>query len=196
MLIGFWALRLGIYIACRVARGPEDTRYVLLRESWGAAFAARLFWFLQLQAVCAIFLGVSILVAARNPAPNPLLDLWGVAVLIVAILGEAVADRQLAGFKADPKNKGRICERGLWSWSRHPNYFFEWLGWWAYPILAVAPDYPMGWLAAIGPLLMYLILAHGTGVPPLEEHLLRSRGLSYKAYQRRTNAFIPGPPRR
>ena len=114
------------------------------------------------------------------------------------MLGEGAADRQLDVFKADPRNRGRVCDVGLWSWSRHPNYFFEWLGWLTYPVIAIDPAgaWPQGWLTLLGPLTMWLLLNFLSGVPPLEAHMLRSRGEAFRDYQRRTSAFFPLPPKR
>lgn len=192
----FWSLRLGIHIAIRTARGGDDPRYGQLREEWGGAFRSRLFWFLQIQALVALALGLSIVIAAHNPAPGLRLSDWlGGGVLIVAVIGEAIADRQLSAFRSDPANKGKVCDVGLWGMSRHPNYFFEWLGWLAYAVIAAdfSSAYPWGWLALAGPVLMYWLLVHVSGIPPLEAHMLRSRGARFRDYQRRVNAFWPGP---
>ena len=133
--------------------------------------------------------------AAGRPGPWPdLQDLAGIAVALIAIAGEALADRQLSAFAAEPGNRGKVCERGLWAWSRHPNYFFEWLAWLAYPIIAISPQSPEGALALLAPLAMYLVLRHGTGVPPLEAHMLKSRGEAFRDYQSRVPAFFPFPP--
>jgi steroid 5-alpha reductase family enzyme len=113
-------------------------------------------------------------------------------VLAVAVLGEGAADAQLGRFRANPANHGKVCDAGLWAWSRHPNYFFEWLHWLAYPLFALGADY--GWLALLGPGFMYWLLVHVSGIPPLEAQMLRSRGDAYRAYQRRVSAFIPLPP--
>ncbi len=189
-----WSLRLGLHIAARTARGGEDPRYRQLRTQWGSAFKTRLFWFLQVQAFAALVLALSIMIAAHNPAPGlTALDWLGIAVLIAAVAGEAIADRQLSVFRSDPKNKGLVCDVGLWAMSRHPNYFFEWLGWLAYPVIAIdlTGSYPWGWLALAGPLLMYWLLVHASGIPPLEAHMLRSRGKDFREYQQRVNAFWP-----
>ena len=97
----------------------------------------------------------------------------------------------------DPKNKSKICDVGLWGYSRHPNYFFEWLVWVAFAIIAIAPvgHYPWGWFGLAAPVLMYVLLVHVSGIPPLEAHMLRSRGDAFRLYQARVNAFWPGPPR-
>lgn len=194
-LIAFWSLRLGIYLAERTRRGPEDSRYAQFRREWGAKFQQRMFWFLQAQAAAAILLALSVLIAARNPAPLGVADVAAVAVLAAAIGGEGLADAQLRRFRRESHERGGICERGLWRWSRHPNYFFEWLGWLAYPLFAldVRGDYPWGWFALSGAAFMYYLLVHVSGIPPLEQQMLRTRGDAYRAYQARTRAFLPFP---
>jgi steroid 5-alpha reductase family enzyme len=117
-------------------------------------------------------------------------------ILLIGIAGEALADAQLKQFRGRPANKGRVCDVGLWRWSRHPNYFFEWLGWLAYPVIAISPDYFWGWATLPAPVFMYWILVHVTGIPPLEAQMLRSRGERYRDYQSRTSAFFPLPPQK
>lgn len=195
-LAAIWSLRLGLHIVTRTIGGGDDPRYAQLREDWGKDFPRRLFWFLQIQAAAAFLLVLSIMAAARNPAPDLRAGDWlGILILVVAILGEALADRQLRHFRDDPKNKGHVCDAGLWGLSRHPNYFFEWLGWVAYPVIAIdlGGVYPWGWIALSGPIFMYWLLVHVSGVPPLEAHMLKSRSDAFRAYQRRVNAFWPGP---
>jgi steroid 5-alpha reductase family enzyme len=197
-LVAFWSLRLGRHIAARTVHGTEDVRYAQFRRDWGATFERRMFWFLQIQAAAAALLASSMLLAARNPQPLLLLDLAAVAVLLGSIVGEGIADRQLSRFRSDPANRGRICDAGLWGWSRHPNYFFEFLGWVAYPLFAIdlQGDYPWGWLALSAPAFMYWLLVHVSGIPPLEQQMLRSRGDAFRNYQARVSAFVPLPPRR
>ena len=105
-----------------------------------------------------------------------------------------MADRQLAAFKARPDSHGKVCDAGLWAWSRHPNYFFEWLVWCACPCFAVSAAWPWGWAALLAPAMMYWLLVHVSGIPPLEAAMLRSRGPAYRAYQQRVAAFFPRPP--
>jgi steroid 5-alpha reductase family enzyme len=198
VLVTVWSLRLGTHILARTRVGAEDRRYAQFRTAWGTDFERRMFWFLQLQAVAAALLALSVLLAARKPGPLGFGDLAGLALLASAIIGEAVADGQLRRFRADSANRGRVCDRGLWRFSRHPNYFFEWLGWLAYPVFAVDLGglYPWGWLALSGPALMYWLLVHVSGIPPLEAQMLLSRGDAYRAYQARTRAFFPFPIKR
>ncbi len=196
ILAMLWSSRLGAHIAVRTAHGGDDPRYKQLREEWGVSFRYRLFWFLQIQALAALALALSIMLAAHNPAPGLGFSDWiGLVVLITAVVGETIADRQLSAFRSDPRNKGKVCALGLWGISRHPNYFFEWLGWCAYAIIAIdlTGAHPWGWLALAGPVLMYWLLVHASGIPPLEAHMLRSRGTAFQAYQHRVNAFWPGP---
>jgi steroid 5-alpha reductase family enzyme len=198
LLAAAWSLRLALHIATRTAHGAEDPRYAQFRRDWGAAFQRRMFWFLQIQAVAAAILAVSMLLAARSPRPLSRLDAAAVGVLLLSIVGETIADLQLRRFRSDPANRSRICGVGLWGWSRHPNYFFEWLGWTAYPLFAIdlSGEYPWGWLALSAPLFMYWLLVHVSGIPPLEQQMLRSRGDAFRDYQARVSSFIPLPPAR
>jgi steroid 5-alpha reductase family enzyme len=192
-LAAIWMLRLGVTLGIRVGTTPEDARYIQFRKEWGADFQSRLFFFVQNQAFGSVLFPLAALVAAHHPAPGwRLADGIGALILLVAIVGEGIADRQLVRFKADPANHGRICDSGLWAWSRHPNYLFEWLGWFAYPAIAIDLGYPWGFLALAGPALMYYVLVHYTGLPPLEAHMLRSRGDAFRAYQARTAILVPG----
>ena len=113
----------------------------------------------------------------------------GAALWIVAASLERVADRQLQRFKADPANKGRTLRTGLWRYSRHPNYFFQWLTWVAYALVAL--EAPYGWIGLIAPAIMLYLILFVTGVPAAEESSLRSRGEEYRRYQRETSAFVP-----
>lgn len=195
-LAALWSLRLGSHIAARTLHGGDDPRYRQLREEWGGKFRARLFWFLQIQAAAAFLLVLTILTAAHRPGAGLAYgDLLGIGIFAIAIVGEAMADSQLARFSAEPENKGKVCDTGLWAFSRHPNYFFEWLVWVAFAAIAiVGGSYGFGWLALAGPAFMYWLLVYVSGIPPLEAHMLRSRGEDFRVYQRRVNAFWPGLP--
>ena len=195
-LVAIWSLRLGTHIAMRSIGITDDPRYAAFASEWGLAAPRRMLLFLQQQAWGSIPLVFAVFVAAHvpNEAWRPQ-DYLGALVLFAGIAGEAIADAQLKAFRSDPANKGRVCDVGLWRWSRHPNYFFEWLGWLAYPVIALSPDYPWSLATLLAPLFMYWILVHVTGIPPLEEQMLRSRGERYRAYQSRTSAFFLLPPR-
>ena len=194
-LAAVWAIRLGSHIALRSKGIADDPRYAAYAKEWGADAPKKMFFFLQQQAWGSIPLVFAIFVAARYPADAlRLQDYLGIAILVAGIVGEGLADAQLKAFRADPANKGKVCDVGLWRWSRHPNYFFEWFGWLAYPMIAISLDYPWGFAALLAPAFMYWILVHLTGVPPLEEQMLKSRGERYRAYQARTSKFFPLPP--
>lgn len=188
-LIGAWALRLGIHILRRVLSEPEDGRYRALKEAWGSAAHARLFRFYQYQALGAALFAVPLLLVAGNPLPLGWRDAVGGAIWLAALAGEWIADRQLAVFRADPASRGQVCQEGLWRYSRHPNYFFEWLHWWAYACFAAGA--PLGWLSALAPLAMLYFILYVTGIPPTEAQAIRSRGEAYRQYQRTTSPFVP-----
>ena len=195
-LVLAWALRLGSHIAARSAAIHDDPRYADYARQWGDAAPRRMFVFLQQQALGSLPLVLAIFLAAHAPAGEiSLQDYAGAAVLFAGIAGEAMADTQLKRFRDNPANKGRVCDTGLWRWSRHPNYFFQWFGWLAYPLIAIAPGYPWGFAALLAPLVMFVILNYVTGVPPLEEQMARSRGDAWRAYQARTSRFFPLPPK-
>lgn len=195
-LVLVWSVRLGTHLLVRIARHhpEEDTRYVELRTKWSTNFAPRMFGFFQLQAASVIVLAAGFLAVMqnRNPALHPL-EFVGTALWLVGVVGEAIADRQLAAFKAESAHRGQVCDTGLWRYSRHPNYFFEWLIWVGYGVFALAS--PWGWIGLIGPAAILYLLLYVTGVPMAEAQSLRSKGDAYRAYQRRTNAFVPGPRR-
>ena len=194
-LVAIWSLRLGIHIAIRTASITDDPRYAAFAREWSVNSARRMFHFLQNQAFGSIPLVFAILVAARFPADAlRWQDYFGAAILFVGIAGEALADAELKRFRSNSANKGRVCDVGLWRWSRHPNYFFEWFCWLAYPVIALSPDYPWGLATVLAPIFMYWILVYVTGIPPLEEQMLRSRGERYREYQSRTSKFFPLPP--
>jgi len=198
VMIGLWGMRLGTHIARRSMRGHDDPRYAALRKEWGDAWEKRLFSFLMIQAAAGFILILSVLAAASNPAPFPAWSDWaGLALALTAIAGEGVADRQLRAFASVPANKGKVMDRGLWAYSRHPNYFFEWLGWCAIALIAIGPAgaWPWGYAALSGPAFIWWLLVYASGIPPLERHMLASRGEAYRDYQRRVNAFFLGPPR-
>jgi steroid 5-alpha reductase family enzyme len=199
-MVALWSLRLAIHLARRIAGAPEDGRYAELRRRWGghgeAALNRRFLGFFQLQAALNVFLSLPLLVACQNPAPALAPIEWlGVAIWCLALLGETRADAELARFKADPAHRGQVCAVGLWRYSRHPNYFFEWLVWVAFAVFAIGSP-PFGYAAVLMPALMLYFLLRVTGIPATESQSLRSKGEAYRAYQRRTSAFVPWFPRR
>jgi steroid 5-alpha reductase family enzyme len=195
-MVVLWSLRLGTHL-CRRVMGHhpvEDGRYVQLRRDWAGNFGPKMFGFFQLQAASVVLLGAGFLLICRNPAPalQPL-EIAGIVLWVIALAGEALADAQLAAFKREPANRGRVCAVGLWRYSRHPNYFFEWLVWVAYFVFALAS--PQGWIAVVGPASILYLLLRVTGIPLTEEQSLRSKGEAYRQYQKTTSAFVPWFPR-
>ena len=186
-----WAGRLASHLIIdRVLGRPEDGRYRAMRDQWGARASLYFFVFFQGQAVVATLFSVPILAAMRG---GPL-DRWaaaGAVVWFLAVTGEAMADRQLARFRADSRNRGKTCRVGLWRYSRHPNYFFEWTHWFTYVLIGHG-----AWPTWIGPALMLVFLFRLTGIPFTERQAMKSRGDDYRAYQRETSVFFPWFPRR
>ena len=192
-MIGIWGFRLGIHLWRRMQREPEDGRYTEIRDKTGAAADRWLFMFFQVQAAWALIFASPIFFAARNASPElGWVDFVGIAIWLIAIGGESLADHQLAAFKNDPTTKGKVCRRGLWAWSRHPNYFFEWTHWFAY--VAIGWSAPYGFVTLAGPAVMLFFLLKVTGVPPTERQALRSRGDAYRQYQEEVSVFVPLPP--
>lgn len=190
-----WGLRLGLYLAPRVAGHPEDARYANFRTTAKNYPLTMLFVSLP-QAPATALLALSVVAAAMRPAPDvDVRDALAVMIYLVAIVGETMADAQMKRFRGDPANKGKVIDTGLWAWSRHPNYFFQWLGWMAYPIMALDPGRPVSLLTLVAPAVMYGLLRYVSGVPPLEEAMLKSRGEAFRDYQKRVSVFFPLPPK-
>jgi steroid 5-alpha reductase family enzyme len=189
-----WSARLGGYIFQRSRGAEDDPRYADLKRGWGADASRKLFLFLQAQAVAGWPLAGAALLAAHAPSPRfGVLDGLGLVVFAAGLAGEATADRQMARFRADPAHRGGICDVGLWGYSRHPNYFCEWLCWLGYPLIAAdfTGRHPWQWLALAAPATMYYLLVHVSGLPPLEAHLARSRPRAFAEYSARVGAFWP-----
>ncbi|MEY4703839.1 MAG: hypothetical protein RL042_22 [Nitrospirota bacterium] len=196
VLAVLYAGRLGFYILLnRVVGQTEDARYRRLREQWGGSERLKMFGYFQLQALAAAAFSLPFLVLIQNPRPPfALIELVGLLIWIVAVSGEATADWQLAHFRSKRWNRDRVCRDGLWYFSRHPNYFFEWLHWWAYVVMAIGTP---GWLLTwIGPVAMGWALLKVTGIPLAETQALASRGEDYREYQRTTSQFVPWFPTR
>ncbi|UPT74344.1 MAG: DUF1295 domain-containing protein [Elusimicrobiota bacterium] len=187
-----WSLRLAWHLYTDRVRGKsEDGRYATLRAQWGAKADRNFFFFFQIQGLLDLLLASSYFAACARSGPLDALDALGAILWMVALAGESSADRALAKFRAEPSNKGKVCREGLWAWSRHPNYFFEWLVWLSFAALA-----PGDWRAWIAPPLMLYFLLRVTGIPATEAQALRSRGDAYRRYQEEVSMLIPLPPRR
>jgi len=195
-MFAIWGIRLALHLAARIIGEPEEGRYVQLRKEWGAKGNVNLKFlgFFQFQAVLNIVLGLPMLLAVSNAATQlQVLEISGAMVWLIGVCGESIADAQLKRFKSSAANKGKVCDVGLWGWSRHPNYFFEWTIWIGYALFALASPY--GWLCLALPLLMLHFLLNVTGVKATEEQALRSKGDAYRRYQQTVSRFIPLPPK-
>lgn len=194
LLIGLWGARLALHLFRRLRREREDGRYLAMKQAIGEKRVQPfMFVFFQVQALWAVMFALPVAAASLAPrAALDWLDVMGAGVWLIALGGEWVADRQLARFRMNRENRGRVCRRGLWAWSRHPNYFFEWLHWLAYVLIGYGSPY--WWVALAGLGLMYLFLNFVTGIPFTEQQALRSRGDAYREYQRTTSRFFPMPP--
>jgi len=191
-MVVFAGVRLGTHLALRVLKHmrQEEPRYAQIRKEWGKNAEPKMFGFFQMQAISNVLLAVPFFISAMNASAqiSPL-EYAGVALWLISVLGETIADRQLAAFKKDPANKGKVCDTGLWGYSRHPNYFFEWLMWVSYFVFALASPY--GYLAIISPAIILYLLLKVTGIPMTEEQSLRTKGEAFKNYQAKVSVFVP-----
>jgi steroid 5-alpha reductase family enzyme len=191
-LVAIWALRLSIHITVRNHDQPEDRRYRLIRRNNAPYFHYKsLYIVFGLQACLAGFIALPLLVASSASTPLGWVDVAGIALWLIGMFFEVLADLQLARFKAKPANRGKVLDTGLWRFTRHPNYFGEFAIWWGYFLFALAAG---GWWTVLSPLLMSFLLYKITGVALLEKDIGERRS-EYADYIRRTNAFFPGPPR-
>jgi steroid 5-alpha reductase family enzyme len=194
-MAGVWSLRLATYLLfARVIAKPEEGRYVQLRRDWKTNLQLRFLFFFEFQALLDVALSLPFLIVCLNPqSPLGLAEILGGAIWLVGMAGEAIADQQLSAFKKNPASQGKTCQAGLWRYSRHPNYFFEWLIWVGFATFAISS--PWGFLGILSPALILYFLLGLTGIPATEAQALRSRGDEYRDYQRRTSAFVPWFPK-
>ena len=195
-LVTLWGLRLGAHLLWRSHGGPEDPRYAAMRRHHGARFPwMSLFTVFLLQGALQVVVSLPVGAVAANPGSPTLgwLDAVGAAVFAAGLAFETVGDFQLARFRTDPGSAGRVMDRGLWAWTRHPNYFGDCLAWWG--IFAIALASPYGWLALPGPAAMTFLLLRVSGVALLERSI-GTRRPGYADYVARVPAFFPRPPRR
>ena len=190
-----WGLRLGGYLAWRNWGRGEDPRYQAMRRHWGARFAlASLATVFGLQAFLMWFVSLPVqAVHVSSGGPLGALDAAGAALAALGLFFEAVGDAQLARFRADPANRNRVMDRGLWRYTRHPNYFGDCCVWWG--LYAIAAATPLGVWTLASPLLMTFLLLRVSGVALLERSIGKRRP-DYADYAARTSAFVPWPPRR
>lgn len=190
VMAGVWSLRLASHLWRRVRAG-EDGRYQALREHW-QGHQGKFFGLFMFQAGLVMLFCLPFLAAGASPAQGWPVAL-GLLIWLAALSGEVIADRQLDRFRDNPNHRGLTCRHGVWRYSRHPNYFFEWCHWFAY--VALAWGSPLAWMAWLGPVLMYVFLRWISGIPFTEQQALRTRGDDYRDYQRRTPAFFPWFPK-
>jgi steroid 5-alpha reductase family enzyme len=195
-MAGFWGLRLAAYLLLsRVLGQPEEGRYVQLRKEWKNNLALRFLFFFEFQALLVAVLSLPFLLACLNTrAPLGRVEKFAAGLWLVSMIGEVIADLQLNAFKKNPENRGKTYRAGLWKYSRHPNYFFEWLIWVSYAVFALAS--PWGWIGLVSPALILYFLLGITGIAATEAQALRTRGNEYRAYQRTTSTFVPWFPKK
>lgn len=192
-LVTIWGLRLSAFITWRNWGHGEDKRYRAMRDKRPDSFALRsLVTVFLLQAVLAAVISVPLLAAIAEPSPPEFgwLDVAAVALWLIGFVFEAFGDAQLARFRADEQNRDKVMDRGLWRYTRHPNYFGDTVVWWSYGLFAVAVG---AWWALAGALLMTVLIVKVSGVALTDATMKRSNRPGYDAYVRRTNAFVPGP---
>jgi steroid 5-alpha reductase family enzyme len=196
VVVALWSLRLTAYLISRgAARSPEEGRYVDLRSRWAPHAARKFFVFFQAQAALTGVLSLAFVVPfVVHPWDTGWLRGVGIAIAAIGILGETVADAQLAQWRRDPANRRRVCETGLWAYSRHPNYFFEWCVWVGFAIYGLAFA-PAGLLALAAQAIILASIFGVTGIPPTENQAIRSKGDAYREYQKRVSRFVPMPPK-
>jgi steroid 5-alpha reductase family enzyme len=195
LVVVLWSTRLASYLVSRgAATGSEEGRYVTLRHRWGLRASKRFLVFFQAQAALAAVLSSAFVVPFVTEATDGgALRVIGLLISITGVAGETLADAQLARWKREPANRGRVCEAGLWGYSRHPNYFFEWCVWIGYAVYGLA--YHGGWIAVIPQAIILATIFGVTGIPPTERQAIQSKGEAYRQYQRRVSKFVPMPPK-
>ncbi|MCA9069225.1 MAG: DUF1295 domain-containing protein [Planctomycetaceae bacterium] len=198
VMITIWGLRLSAYIAWRNIGHGEDPRYQAMRKKAGDRFPLlsliRVF-LLQGVVMWIVSLPVQLGQIPETPAAFTVFDIVGVVVWATGVMFESVGDFQLARFKANPENKGKVLSSGLWRYTRHPNYFGDFLMWWGIFLITFFAAPSQNWWSGIGPLIMSFFLMKVSGVTLLEKSLKESKGSAYDEYVQRTNAFFPAPPK-
>jgi steroid 5-alpha reductase family enzyme len=190
-----WSVRLGTYLLARIRRHfpKEDARYEALRVTWQDGMKWKFFLFFQGQGLVVALMSVPFAMVCLAPQMSfGWMELLGAGMAMIGVGGEALSDAQRAAFRAS--RRGGVCDLGLWKWSRHPNYFFEFVVWVGVWLMACGAA-PWGVVTVFVPLMMLYFLLKVTGIPLTEQHELQRHGAAYEAYQRRTSAFVPWPPR-
>lgn len=196
VLLAAWSGRLGWHLQKRIrkAHPEEDSRYAKLRESFGDHVSASFLGVFEIQAVSVILMALPFLFIAADPdSAWGVWETFGTLVALGGIAGEGIADAQMSRFKETNSDSKAVCREGLWNWSRHPNYFFEFVIWLGFYIYACGSEW--GWAMIHAPAIILFLLLRVTGIPPTEASAVRRKGEAYRNYQRTTSAFIPLPPK-
>lgn len=194
LMVTVWAGRLLWYLTSRFQSDIEDPRYTALLQAWGKKHIdLKVLSMFILQGLIALTLSFTFLIISQNTRETwSFWEGWGFLVWILGTWGETVADAQKHKFRSDPANLGRVCNVGLWRFSRHPNYFFEWILWIGFFLFALGS--PLGWITVYAPAIMLYMLLYVSGVPLAEAHALKFKGDAYRQYQQTTSTFVPWPP--
>jgi steroid 5-alpha reductase family enzyme len=191
-LVLFWATRLIYILVQRYDPNKEDPRYQNILQSplFMGPIGMKVLALYLIQGLIATLLTLPFALMSDNTLPFfcPI-EVLGILIWVVGMIGETVADNQLALFKQDPMNEGKVLDQGLWRYTRHPNYFFEWIIWIGFSLMALSSQY--GWLGLLSPIIMLFLLLKISGIPATEAHSLESKGEAYSEYQRKTSAFFP-----
>ncbi|MFT3699407.1 MAG: DUF1295 domain-containing protein [Kofleriaceae bacterium] len=195
LVVVVWSTRLASHLVNRgAATGPEEGRYVTLRQRWALHASRKFLIFFQAQAALAALLSSAFVIPfVGDPWDSGGMRAFGVSIAVVGVVGEALSDAQLARWKKDPGNRGKVCDIGLWAYSRHPNYFFEWMVWVGYALYGLA--FHGGWIAILGQGVILASIFGVTGIPPTEAQAIQSKGEAYRRYQQRVSKFFPLPPK-
>lgn len=190
-MVTIWGCRLAWQLYQRYMIGEEDPRYEDLRKSWGAEGEDFKFFLMFIfQGVLAVVLSIPFILVAGFAVPQWYgIELAGILLWFIGVAGEAIADHQLLQFKQNPGNSGKVCEEGLWHYSRHPNYFFEFVVWVGYFFFALGT--PWGSLAFLAPAIMLCLLTKVSGIPLCEAQAIKTKGAAYLEYQKTTSSFFP-----
>lgn len=194
-MVSIWSLRLAFHLWTRFDFSVEDPRYTALKEHLeGDMPTLKMLMFFLCQGVLIVMLSLPfVIVSGYANSEFTIWEVIGILLWAFGLIGETKADQQLSAFKRDPVNKAQVFNRGFWKYSRHPNYFFEWVVWIGYFFFALST--PMGWLSIVSPLLMLLLLTRVSGIPLTESQAVKTKGDEYRKYQAATSPFIPLPPK-
>lgn len=191
-----WGGRLAYHLQKRIRKHhpEEDSRYQKLRQIWDGHIKSSFFWFFIAQAISVILLALPYFLIARDSSPWGKWETFGLIIAVIGIIGEIIADHQMTVFKSKNYRTNFVCSKGLWKYSRHPNYFFEMIIWIGLALFACGSAW--GWVSIYAPIVITFLLLKVTGIPPTEASAVKRKGEPFIIYQRTTSAFIPLPPKK